>query len=66
MPPLLPFEMPYNPRTSVELRRLVGQLGGITPFMMAGSRSALATEEERGSPAVEPLTRGTTDLMISD
>jgi hypothetical protein len=64
--PLPPFGMPYNPRTSVDLRHLVGLPEGITPFMATGPRSALAKEGERGSPAVESLIRGMTDLTITD
>jgi hypothetical protein len=66
VPSLPPFRVPYNPRTSVDLGRLAGPQEGITPFTVAGPRSAPTTEVERGSPAVEPLTRGTTDLTISD
>jgi hypothetical protein len=63
-PPLPP--LPYNPRTQVNLGRLAKSPEGITSFMVAGPRRTPATEEERGSPAVEPLTRGMTDLMSSD
>jgi hypothetical protein len=64
-PPLPPFNVPCNPRSQVDLGRLVGPPKGITPFMVARPRRAPA-EEERGQPAVEPLIRGTTDLTISD
>jgi hypothetical protein len=64
---LQPFDAPYTPRTQVDLGRLGGPLEGITPFMVAGLvRTPTTKEQERGSPAVEPLTRGTTDLTISD
>jgi hypothetical protein len=63
---LPPFGVPYNPRTQVDLGRLAGPPEGITPFMVTGQRRTPTTEEERGSLALEPLTRGTTDLMISD
>jgi hypothetical protein len=64
---LLPFGVPYTRRSQVDLGRLAGPLEGITPFMVAGPRITPATEEqERGSPAMEPLTRSRADLMISD
>jgi hypothetical protein len=63
---LPPFGVPYNPRTQVDLGQLAGPPEGITPFMVTGQRRTPTTEEERGSLALEPLTRGTTDLMISD
>jgi hypothetical protein len=66
-PPLPPFGAPYTPRTQVDLGRLVGPPEGITPFTVVGLVRTLVTEEqERGSPAVEPLARVTTDLTISD
>jgi hypothetical protein len=66
-PPLPPFGAPYIPRIQVDLGQLVGPLGGITSFTVARLVRTPATEEEgRGSPAVEPLTRGTMDLLITD
>jgi hypothetical protein len=56
----------YNPRTQVDLRRLARPSEGITSFTVTGPRRTPATEEEMGQPAVEPLIRGTADLMISD
>jgi hypothetical protein len=66
-PPLSPFDVPYTPRSQVDLGRLAGRPEGITPFMVAGLIRTPATEEqERGSLVVEPLTRGMTNLTISD
>jgi hypothetical protein len=66
-PPLPLFGVPYTPRSQVDLRWLARPPEGVTIFMVATPRRTLATEEEEmGSPAVEPLTRGTTDLTISD
>jgi hypothetical protein len=66
-PPLPPFGTPYIPRTQVDLGWLAGPQEGITPFTMARLVRTPTTEEERrGSLAVEPLTRGTTDLLITD
>jgi hypothetical protein len=60
--PLLPlFRVPYNPRTQVDLGQLAGPLEGITPFTVAKPRRTLVVEDERGSPVVEPLIRGTAD-----
>jgi hypothetical protein len=66
-PSLSPFGAPYTPRTQVDLGRLAGPTEGITPFTVVGLVRTPATEEqERGSLTVEPLTRGTVDLTISD
>jgi hypothetical protein len=66
-PSLPPFGAPYTPRSQVDLGRLAGPPKGITPFTVAGLVRTIATQEqERGSSAVEPLTRGVTDLTISD
>jgi hypothetical protein len=66
-PPLPPFGVPYTPMSQVDLGWLAGPPEGITPFTVAVLIRTPATEEqERGSPAVEPLTRGMTDLMIGD
>jgi hypothetical protein len=66
-PPLPPFDIPYTPRSQVDLGQLVGPPKGATLFMVVGLVRAPATEEqERGLPMVEPLTRGTADLTISD
>jgi hypothetical protein len=65
-PPLPLFGIPYTPRSQVDLGRLVRPLEGATPFTVAGLVRAPASEEGRRSPAVEPLTRGTTDLSITD
>jgi hypothetical protein len=65
-PPLPPFGVPYTPRSQVDLGRLVGSSEGATPFMVAGLVTTPATEEGRGSPVMEPLTRSTTDLSITD
>jgi hypothetical protein len=65
-PPLPPFGVPYNPRTQVYLGQLVGSPESITLFMVPGLSRNPATEEETGSPVVEPLTRGTANLSISD
>jgi hypothetical protein len=65
--PLPSFGKPYTPRKQVDLGRLAGPLEGITPFTVVGLVRTPATEEqERGPLAVEPLTRGTADLTISD
>jgi hypothetical protein len=54
-----PFDAPYTPRTQVNLRRLAGPPEGITPFTVVGLVTTPATgEQERGSPAMKPLTRG--------
>jgi hypothetical protein len=65
-PPLPPFGVPYTPRSQVNLRRLAGPPEGATPFTVAGLVSAPATEEGRGSLAVEPLTRGIIYLLITN
>jgi hypothetical protein len=66
-PPLPPFGIPYTPRSQVDLARLAGPPEAATPFMVAGlERAPTIEEQERGSPAVVPLTRGTADLTISD
>jgi hypothetical protein len=66
-PPLPPFDTPYIPRMQVDLGRLAVSQEGITPFTVARLvRTPTSEEERRGSPAVEPLTRGTTDLSITD
>jgi hypothetical protein len=66
-PPLPLFGATYTPRTQVNLGRLAGPPEGITPFTVARRVRTLATEEqERGSPVVEPMTRGISDLTISD
>jgi hypothetical protein len=53
--------------TQVDLGWLAGPPEGTTPFTVVGLVRAPATEErERGSSAVEPLTRGTVDLSITD
>jgi hypothetical protein len=65
-PPLPPFGVPYTPRSQVDLGWLVGPPEGATPFTVAGLVRSPATEEGRGLPAVEPLTRGTTDFSITD
>jgi hypothetical protein len=66
-PPLPLFSTPYIPRTQVDLGRLAIPPKGITPFTVADLVRTPTTEEERrGSPAVKPLTRGTTDLSITD
>jgi hypothetical protein len=66
-PPLPPFDASYTPRTQVDLGWLAGQPEGITPFTVAELVRTTATEEqERGSPVVEPLTRGRANLTISD
>jgi hypothetical protein len=65
-PPLPPFGVPYTPRSQVDLGWLVGPLEGATPFTVAALVRAPTTEEGRGSLAVETLTRGTTDLLITD
>jgi hypothetical protein len=65
-PPLPPFGVPYNPRTQVNLGWLAGPPEGITPSTVARPKRTPETEEERGSPVVEPPTRGTTDLTIND
>jgi hypothetical protein len=64
--PLPPFGVPHTPRLQVDLGRLVGPPEGATPFMVARLVRAPATEEGRGSLAVETLTMGTTDLSITD
>jgi hypothetical protein len=64
--PLPPFGVPHTPRLQVDLGRLVGPPEGATPFMVAGLVRAPATEEGRGSLAVETLTMGTVDLSIID
>jgi hypothetical protein len=66
-PPLSPFGVPYIPRSQVDLGRLTGPPEGTTPFTVAGLvRNPTTKDQERGSPTMEPLTRGTTDLTISD
>jgi hypothetical protein len=66
-PPLPPFGAPYTARSQVNFGRLARPPEGITPFMVAGLvRTPAIEEQERGLSTVEPLTRGTTDLMISD
>jgi hypothetical protein len=66
-PLLSPFGVPYIPRSQVDLGRLAGPPEGTTPFTVATPRRTPASEEERrGSLAVEPLTRGTADLSITD
>jgi hypothetical protein len=49
--------------------KFLGQLAeppeGITPVARL-VRTPAIEEQERGSPMVQPLTRGTTDLMIND
>jgi hypothetical protein len=66
-PPLPPFGTPYIPRTQVDLEWLVGPPEGITPFTMAGLvRTPTTKEERRGSSTMEPPTRGTVDLSITD
>jgi hypothetical protein len=65
-PSLPPFDTPYIPRTQVDLERLVGPPEGTTLFTVAGLVRAPAREQRLGSPAVEPLTMSTTDLMITD
>jgi hypothetical protein len=65
--PVPPFGTPYIPRTQVDLGRLVGPQEGITSFTVAQLvRTPTIEEERRGSLAVEPLTRGTTDISITD
>jgi hypothetical protein len=65
-PPLPPFGVPYTPRSQVDLGRLARPPEGATPFTMARLVRAPATEEGRGSLAVETLPMGTTDLSITD
>jgi hypothetical protein len=65
-PPLLPFGVPYIPRSQVDLGRLTGPPEGATPFTVARLVRAPTIEQVRGSPAVEPLTRGTVGLSITD
>jgi hypothetical protein len=66
-PPLPPFGTPYIPRMQVDLGQLAGPEEVITPFTVVGLVRTPTTEEERrGSPTVEPLTRGTVDLLITD
>jgi hypothetical protein len=65
-PPLPRFGVHYIPRSQVNLGRLARPLEGATPFTVAASRRTTSTEEEgRGSPVVEPLTRGTADLSVT-
>jgi hypothetical protein len=66
-PPLSPFGVPYIPRSQVDLGRWIGPPEGTTPFIVVGLvRNPATKDQERGSPAVEPLTSGTADLTISD
>jgi hypothetical protein len=65
-PPLPPFGVPYTPRPQVNLGRLAKPPEGATPFMMAELVRAPATEEGRVSLAVEPLSRRTMNLSITD
>jgi hypothetical protein len=51
----------------VDLGRLARPQEGITLFTVVGLVRTPTTEEKRkGSPVVEPLTRGTMDLSITD
>jgi hypothetical protein len=56
---------PSPPRVPKQM--LTGPPEGTTPFTVARLvRNSATEDQERVSPAVEPLTRGTADLMISD
>jgi hypothetical protein len=50
----------------VDLGRLAGPQEDITPLVAGLVRTPTTEEERRGSPVVEPLTRGTADLSITD
>jgi hypothetical protein len=65
-PPRAPFGVPYTTRSQVDLRRLARPPEGATPFTVVGLVRAPTIEQGRGSPAMEPLTRSTTDLSITD
>jgi hypothetical protein len=66
-PPLPPFGVLYMLGSQVDLGRLIGPPEGTAPFTVVGLiRNPATKDQERGSPTVEPLTRGTIDLTISD
>jgi hypothetical protein len=65
-PPLPPFGVPHTPRLQVDHGRLDGPPEGVIPSTVARLVRAPTTEEGWGSSAVDPLTRGTTDLSITN